>query len=94
MKVETAHRLGAVLTAAYTGTQGRTSALSGQCRKIRVWCSTEAFIAIGGSTVAATTSDTPVAAKTFEYFTVQPGQYVSAIQSAAGGTLYVTELSN
>ena len=32
-------------------------------------------------------------ADTVEYFTVAPGEKVSAIQLSAGGTLHVTEIS-
>lgn len=58
---------------------------------IRVVCTTVAHIKIGTAPVA-TTSDVYMPAGVVEYFRVEPGVKVSAIQSAAGGTLHVTEM--
>lgn len=79
---------------AYTGTQGRISAaVNSRTRLVRVWCSTDAHVAVGGSSVAATTDDTPVTAKIAEVLEVTAGvSYVSAIRQSENGTLYVTEL--
>jgi hypothetical protein len=78
---------------AYTDTAGTiTNAISAQVQVVRVWCSTAAYIAIG-SAPTATASDIPVPANTPEYFIVPPGSKVSAIQSADGGNLHVTEMS-
>lgn len=81
-------------TVAYTGTSARTSAgISAQIRAVRLVATTDCFVAIGNSAVTATTSDMLLPALTPEYFTLGEGDYVAAIQSATGGTLHVTELS-
>lgn len=86
-------RLGAVQTAAYTGTAGTISmGVGGTTKVVRVWCSTDAHIAIGQNPTA-TANSTPVSAKQAEYFKVRRGDKVSAIQQSSGGTLYVTEMS-
>lgn len=86
-------RPGAVTqSVAYTGTAGViTNPVSSTV--VRVYCTSDAFIAIG-TTPVATTAWTPVTAKVPEYFRVIPGvDKVSAIQSSAGGTLYVTDMN-
>ena len=75
---------------AYTGTAGTiANAISGVV--VRVLCTTNAFVKIGTSPTA-TTADMLVMANTAEYFRARAGDKVSAIQSAAGGTLHVTEM--
>lgn len=84
---------GITQTKAYTGTAGVIdNAISNGITVVRVWLSTAGFIAIGASPTA-TTSDIPMHANTPEYFIVPPGAKVSAIQSASGGNLFVTEMS-
>jgi hypothetical protein len=51
---------------------------------------TDAFIKIA-AVPSATTGDVFVKANSPELFMVKAGDKVSAIQSASGGTLYVTE---
>lgn len=78
---------------AYTGTAGTIdNAISSGITVIRVWLSTAGYIAIGAAPTA-TTSDIPMPANTPEYFVVPPGSKVSAIQSASGGNLFVTEMT-
>jgi hypothetical protein len=85
-------RLGTVQSVAYTGTAGTiTNVLGTQTNKVRVLVTTDAFITTDGST--ATSSGTYLPGLAAEYFTVTPGQKVSAIQVSAGGTLYVTEMA-
>lgn len=85
-------RLGTVQSVAYTGTAGTiTNAVGPQTYRVRVVCTTDAFIKIDNSPTA-TSSDSYIPANSVEYFTISPGQKVSAIQSSAGGTLYVTEV--
>ena len=87
-------RPGTTQTVAYTGTAGTIStAVGSQTRQVRVMVTTAAFISIGG-TPTATTSDMPMVANLPEIIAINPGEKVSAIQSAAGGNLYVTELTN
>jgi hypothetical protein len=90
---EPSSRQGATQKVAYTGTAGTiTNGVGAQTYQVRVVTTTDAFILIGDSPTA-TTSDMPTFAGLPEYFTITPGQKVSAIQSSAGGSLYVTELS-
>ena len=85
-------RLGTAQSVAYTGTAGTiTNAVGTQTYKVRVVVTTAAFIKIDNAPTA-TTSDTYLPDDSPEYFTITPGQKVSAIQLSAGGTLYVTEI--
>lgn len=78
---------------AYTGTAGTTSTTIGLgVQKVRVVCTTDAFVKITVSPTA-TTSDAYVVGLTPEYFSCAPGEKVSAVQVSAGGTLYVTEIA-
>lgn len=86
-------RLGTHQSVAYTGTAGTIANVIGpQITKIRVATTTDAYIKIDNSPTA-TTSDPPIFAGQLEYFTVTPGQKVSAIQVSAGGTLHVTDIT-
>lgn len=86
-------RLGTHQSASYTGTAGViTNAVGTQTNRIRVVCTTDAFIVISKSP-SATSSDVFIPANSVEYLTINPGEKVSAIQSSAGGTLHVTEIS-
>lgn len=85
-------RHGTTQSIPYTGTAGTIStAITAGVQKVRVYCTTDAFIKIGMSPTA-TTSDVPIAASSPEYFTCAGGEKVSAIQLSSGGTLYVTEV--
>jgi len=76
---------------AYTGTAGTIdNAVGTQIYKVRVVTTSAAYIKIGDSPTA-TTADVYMPADSPEYFTITPGQKVSAIQVSAGGTLHVTE---
>lgn len=89
----TPYRPGTTQVASYTGTAGTISnAVGSQTRVVRVWLSTAGYIAFGAAPTA-TTSDIPMPANTPEYFIIAPGEKVSAIQSASGGNLHVTEMS-
>jgi len=85
-------RLGTHQSAAYTTTAGTiTSAVGSQTYKVRIVCTTDAFVKVGDAPTA-TASDPLFPANSVEYVTITPGQKVSAVQSAAGGTLHVTEV--
>ncbi len=85
-------RLGTHQNVTYTGTAGViTNAMSAGVHKCRVVCTTAAFIKIGVSPTALT-SDVYMPADSPEYFTINEGEKVSAIQSASNGTLHVTEI--
>jgi hypothetical protein len=84
-------RLGTHQSAAYTGTAGTiTNAFSLGLKKARVIVTSAAYIKIGVAPTA-TTSDVYMPADSAEYFTVMPGEKVSAVQVTSGGTLHVTE---
>lgn len=86
-------RLGAHQSAAYTATAGTISnAVGDGTFKVRVIVTTAAYIKIGSSPTA-TSSDVYMPANSPEYFTLMPGEKVSAIQASSGGTLHVTEMS-
>lgn len=93
MRVINAWRLGTHQSVAYTGTAGTISnAVGDNVRAVRVMVTTAAFIKIGSSPTA-TTSDVPMLTPNVaEIFLINGGEKVSAIQSAAGGNLHVTEL--
>lgn len=85
-------KLGTVQKVVYTGTAGTiTNPVGSTCLKVRVVCTSAAYILIGSGT-AATANDVYVPADTPEYFSITPGQKVSAIQVSAGGTLHVCEV--
>jgi len=87
------YKPGITQTKAYTGTAGVIdNAIGAGTNVVRVWLSTAGFVAFGTAPIA-TTSDIPMPANTPEYFLIQPGHKVSAIQSASGGNLFVTEMS-
>lgn len=84
--------LGTTQKIAYTDSHGVIANGVGEdTRLVRVWCSTDAHIAVGSAPVA-TTDDMPVTGSLPEYFAIDPGQKVSAIRQTESGTLYITEL--
>jgi hypothetical protein len=86
-------RLSTAQSVAYTGTAGTiANAVGSQTYKVRVVATTDCYIKIDNGPTA-TTSDTLLPGLSAEYFTITPGQKVSAIQVSAGGTLNVTEIS-
>lgn len=87
-------RLSTAQNVAYTGTAGTVTNVFGtQTYRVRVVCTTDAFVlnTDGGAAVTASTG-AYLPALQAEYFTVTPGQKMSAIQVAAGGTMYVSEI--
>lgn len=86
-------RPGTTQKVAYTGTAGTIStAVGSQTRIVRLVVTSNAYVAFGASPTA-TTSDMYMPANVPEYFTMSPGDKVSAIQDAAGGSLIVTEIT-
>jgi hypothetical protein len=86
-------RIGATQNASYSASAGTvTNKVGSQTYKVRVLVTTDAFVTTDGS-VPSATSGAYVPALSPEYFTVTPGQTVSALQVSAAGTLYVTEVS-
>lgn len=87
------YRPGATQVAAYTSVAAAvTTAFATQTRIIRVTPTTAAYIAIGASPTATTTGIYMSAGIT-DYFKVNPGEKISAVQDSAGGSLYVTEMT-
>jgi len=85
--------LGTHQSASYTGTAGTiTNAVGTGTNRVRVVVTSAAYVKIGSSPTA-TSSDVYMAADAPEYFTIRPGEKVSAIQVSAAGTLHVTEVS-
>lgn len=85
-------RLGSHQSAAYTTAAGTISTAIGLgVQKVRVVTTSAAYIKISESPTA-TSSDVYMPADAPEYFTVNPGQKVSAIRVSADGTLHVTSI--
>jgi hypothetical protein len=83
--------MGTHQSVAYTGTAGTiANVIATGVQKVRVVVTTAAYVKIGSSPTAATT-DVYMAADSPEYFTINSGEKVSAVQVSAGGTLHVTE---
>lgn len=78
------------VSVAYTATHGETAAITGTL--VDVLCTTAAFIAIAASPVATTSGYYCAAGVTYR-FPITSGNKVSAVQAAAGGTLYVHPVS-
>lgn len=82
---------------ASTTAASTTNAFSSETYQIRVLpvgvlaASNTVNIFIG--TTAATTSDLPILTTWPEYFTVTPGQKLSAIMSSTTATIFVTEMT-
>ena len=86
-------RLGSHQSVAYTGSAGTiTNAFGTGTQKVRVVVTSAAFILIAKDPTA-TSAGVYMPADSPEYFTVNPGEKVSAIQVSSGGTLHVTEIA-
>lgn len=85
----------AAQTTTYTGTAGTVTGFKPGPKRVMVWTTTDAYIKVGES-VTATTASCPIPAYTPVVFGVPPGTSstwtVSAIQVAAGGSVYVKPL--
>lgn len=82
---------------AYTGTAGNTATWPPGPNSVLVWSTTDSHVIVGEG-VVATTAATPIPAYTPIPFAVPQGTggpwRVSAIQVAAGGTVYAKPLEN
>jgi hypothetical protein len=82
---------GASKKVAYTGTAAATAALTNEATSLRMMSTTDCFVEIGLDPTAVVDTGMILAAFVAEYVHVKEGPMkVSAIQLAAGGTLYVT----
>ncbi len=84
---------GTVQKVDYTASAANSSAISGQCRYVRLYATTDCHISISNPAVTATAAMTPLQAKDFEYYKVSPGNIISVIRSSGNGSLYISELS-
>jgi hypothetical protein len=87
------YRLGATQKVAFTGTAGTSTAISSGVNVVRVALSSAGYIKLSSAGTAATATDIYLPAGVVEYFIVDPGTRISAVQDSAGGNLSVTELS-
>lgn len=82
-------------TTTYTGTAGTVTAWPPGASAVLVWCTTSSYVKVGVG-VTATTASTPLPANTVAVFKVdsKTGEpwVVSAIQIAAGGSVYAKPL--
>ena len=84
---------------AYTGTAGTVAtALPQQANSVLVWCSTDAYVAVvGTSNGVATTADCPLPAGAMAILPLErptspgtdPNLWVSAVRDSASGNLYI-----
>jgi hypothetical protein len=87
----TAIRIAASGSVAYTGTAGTYGPLAAATNKVRVLCTTDAYVTTDGSTPSST-NGAYIVAKVPEYFIVTPGAAsIKAVQVASGGSLFVVE---
>jgi len=88
-------RLGATLATSFSSSaSGTTTAgFNTGVRKARVVVTADSYIKISSAGTAATTADAYLPGLAAEYFTVSPGEKVSAIQVSSGGAyMNVTEI--
>lgn len=92
--IATYGRPGASQKVAYTAAAGTiANPISDHIFLVRVVLTTDGYIAIGKAPVA-TTNDMFMPANTPEYFKINAGEKVSAVQDSASGILHVTEITN
>ena len=84
---------GTVQKVDYTASAANSSAISAQCRYVRMYATTDCHISISNPAVTATAAMTPLQAKDFEYYKVSPGNIISVIRSSGNGSLYISELT-
>mgnify|MGYP006402053895 FL=1 len=84
---------GTVQKVDYTASAANSSAISGQCRYVRLYATTDCHISISNPAVTATAAMTPLAAKDYEVFKVTEGNIISAIRASSDGSLYISELT-
>jgi len=87
----------AAQSVAYTGTAGSTTGWPAGPQAVLVWSDSASYILVGEGVTATTTNGTPLPANTPVPFKVPQGAggvwRVSAIQVAAGGTVYAKPLN-
>jgi hypothetical protein len=83
---------GTTQTVAVSGTSAQSTAITASSGYVRLFATTLCHIR-AGSNPTSTTSNMPLAPYVPEYFAVSSGQKIAAIQNAAAGTLYITEVT-
>ena len=82
---------------AYTGTAGSTGTYPAGPQAVAVWSDSASYVLVGEGVTATATNGTPIPANTRVIFKVPQGTgapwRVSAIQVAAGGTVYVKPIN-
>ena len=75
----------------YTGTSAQSSAVATATTLVRVVATTACFIKIGTNPTAVADTSMYLPAGIPEYFGIEGGQKIAAIQLSSGGDLYITE---
>ena len=81
---------GATLVRAFTGSSAQSAAVSDTTYVVRLVATQDCFVEIGPDPTA-TTSSAYLPAGVVEYVSITPGHKVAALQSSAGGNLYITQ---
>lgn len=86
--------LGVTQSVTYSATAARTSTgVGAQTRHVAIYASTDCYYLFGGASVVATpVNGTFLPAGQQHFVKIRSGQFVSAIQDSATGTLKVSEL--
>lgn len=91
---KTTYRPGTTQSITTSGTSAATSnAVSDNIYIVRIHATADCFIEFG-KTPTATSSHLFMAAGAREYFQINPGEKVAAIQSTGAGVVYVTEMTS
>jgi hypothetical protein len=65
-----------------SGLSARSSVMQANTRFVRVHAAGACHVAVGGAGVLATTEDMPMVAGSVEYFGIEPGAFIAAIEGA------------
>jgi Chitobiase/beta-hexosaminidase C-terminal domain len=84
-------RVAASGSVSYTASAGTYGPCAAATNKVRVLCTTDAYVTFDGSTPSSS-NGVYIVAKTAEAFLVTPGAAsIKAVQVASGGSLFVAE---
>lgn len=73
-----------------SGSSAQSNAFNAATKIIRVVCTTDTYVVFGANPTA-TSAGIYLVAKVVEFFSVNPGDKVAALQVASGGVLSITE---
>lgn len=88
--VAQAMKIGTTLTRSLSGSSAQSSALNAATRLIRLVSSEACYVEIG-SNPTATSSSMYLPANSPEYFVVEGGEIIAALQAGSGGVLFITQ---